>query len=102
MDQPLPKATPDLAKTVWGRQQSPSARSVARALTQSGLPVHYTTINRWRGEAWRDAKGQHPLDQARAALESALPLMTRDPTSTIDDLVRGSPDRQPLKERPDG
>ncbi len=102
MDHPLPRATPELAKAVWGRQQSPSARSVARALTQSGLPVHYTTINRWRGEEWRDAKGQHPLDQARAALESALPLMTRDPTSTIDDLVRRSPERQQLEELSDG
>src|SRR5258707_5545313 len=102
MSQPLPKATPDLAKAVWGRQQSPSARSVARALTQAGRPVHFTTVNRWRGEEWRDAKGRHPLDQARAALESALPLMTRDPTSTIDDLVRGSPERQQLEELSDG
>src|SRR5260221_4984877 len=96
MDHPLPRATPELAKAVWGRQQSPSARSVARALTQSGRPVHFTTVNRWRGEEWRDAKGRHPLAQARAALESALPLMTRDPTSNIDDLARGSPERQQL------
>lgn len=102
MDQPLPKATPDLAKAVWARQQSPSARSVARALTQSGRPVHFTTVNRWRGGDWRDAKGQHPLDQARAALESALPLMTRDPTSTIDDLVRSSPDGEQLDKLSDG
>jgi IclR family mhp operon transcriptional activator len=54
MNQPLPKATPDLAKAVWGRQQSPSARSVARALTQSGRPVHFTTVNRWRGGEWRE------------------------------------------------
>jgi hypothetical protein len=102
MRQTLPKATPDLAKAVWACQQSPSARSVARALTQSGRPVHYTTVNRWRGRDWRDAKGRHPLDEARAALESALPLMTRDPTSTIDDLVRGSPERQQLEELSDG
>jgi hypothetical protein len=100
MDQPLPKATPDLAKTVWGRQQSPSARSVARALTQSGRPVHFTTVNRWRAHDWRDAKGQHPLDQARAALESALPLMTRDPASPIDDLVRSSLSDRNLKDCP--
>src|SRR5258708_16493258 len=97
MDHPLPRATPALAKAVWGRQQSPSARSVARALTQSGRPVHFTTVNRWRAHDWRDAKGQHPLDQARAALESALPLMTGDPASTIDDLVRSSPERQELE-----
>src|SRR5260370_2832950 len=102
MNQPLPKATPDLAKAVWGRQQSPSARSVARALTQSGRQVHFTTVNRWRAHDWRDAKGQHPLDQARAALESALPLMTRDPASTIDDLVRSSPERQELEGLSDG
>jgi len=59
-------------------------------------------VNRWRAHDWRDAKGQHPLDQARAALESALPLMTRDPTSTIDDLVRRSPERQQLEELSDG
>jgi len=102
MDQQLPRATPDLAKAVWGRQQSPSARSVARALTQSGRQVHFTTVNRWRAHDWRDAKGQHPLDQARAALESALPLMTRDPASTIDDLVRSSPERQELEGLSDG
>src|SRR5260221_9493807 len=101
MDHPLPRATPELAKAVWGRQQSPSARSVARALTQSGRPVHFTTVNRWRGGGWRDAKGRHPLDQARAALETALPLITPDPTSTIDDLVRGSPERQQLEELSD-
>src|SRR5260370_33512038 len=97
MDQQLPRATPDLAKAVWGRQQSPSARSVARALTQSGRQAHFTTVNRWRCWEWRDAKGQHPLDQARAALESALPLMTGHATSTIDVLVHSSPERQHLE-----
>ena len=77
-------------------------RSGRVRLTQSGRPVHFTTVNRWRAHDWRDAKGQHPLDQARAALESALPLMTRDPTSTIDDLVRRSPERQQLEELSDG
>jgi hypothetical protein len=100
--QTLPKATPDLAKAVWGRQQSPSARSVARALTQSGRPVHFTTVNRWRAHDWRDAKGRYPLDQARADLQSALPLMTRNPTSTIDDLLRSSPEGAQLDKLSDG
>src|SRR5260370_31606114 len=102
MRQTLPKATPDLAKAVWACQQSPSARSVARALTQSGRPVHFTTVNRWRGREWRDAKGRHPLDEARAALESALPLLTGDPTSTIEGLVHRSPEREELDELSDG
>jgi hypothetical protein len=75
---------------------------VARALTPSGLHVHYTTVNRWRGEEWRDAKGRHPLDQARAYLESALPLVTGDPTSTIDDLLRSSPEGEQLNKLSDG
>jgi hypothetical protein len=102
MNDPLPKATPDLAKAVWSRQQSPSARSVARALTQSGRQVHFTTVNRWRAHDWRDAKGRHPFDQARADLQSALPLMTGDPTSTIDELVRSSPEGEQLDKLSDG
>jgi hypothetical protein len=70
---------------------------VARALTQSGHRVHFTTVNRWRRRQWREVEGEHPLDRARADLESALPLMTRDPTSTIDDLVRSSPVREQLE-----
>ena len=93
----LPKATPQLAKRIWQRQRSPSARSVARALSQSGRSVHYTTVNRWRRRQWREVEGEHPLDQARAHLETALPLVTRDPTLTLDDLVRGSPEREQLE-----
>jgi hypothetical protein len=102
MNEPLPKATPELAKRIWERQRSPSARSVARALSQSGHSVHFVTVARWRRRQWRGVEGQHPLDQARAALESALPLVTRDPASTIDDLVRSSPQRQELEGLSDG
>jgi hypothetical protein len=102
MDQALPKATPALAKAVWECHRSPSARSVARALSQSGRPVHFVTVNRWRKRQWRDVEGEHPLDQARADLESALPLMTGDATSTIEDLVRGHPERKQLDGLSDG
>jgi hypothetical protein len=101
MVQPLPRATPELAKTVWQGQQSPSARSVARALTQSGRPVHFTTVSRWRRCGWRAEPTEHPLDQARADLESALPLVTDDPTTTIDDLIRTSPDGAELEQLSD-
>src|SRR5262245_36410623 len=40
---PLP-VTPLEAKRVWDEQRRPSARSVARALTQAGRPVHFTTV----------------------------------------------------------
>ena len=102
MPESLPRATPDLAKAVWNQQRSPSARSVARALTQSGRPVHFTTINRWRGRGWREVEGEHPVDRARAALESALPLVTHDPSCTIDDLLRSSPEGEQLDNLSDG
>ena len=86
MAQPLPKATPELAKKVWARQRSPSARSVARALTLSGRPVHYVTVNRWRRQGWRAVQAEHPLDRARADLESMLALDSGNPLTNIDDL----------------
>src|SRR5262249_17756364 len=86
MDQQLPRATPDLAKKVWERQRSPSARSVTRALTLSGRPVHYVTVNRWRRQGWRAVQAEHPLDRARADLESMLALDSGNPLTNIDDL----------------
>src|SRR4051812_25973715 len=88
-------ATPREAKAVWDGQQRPSARSVARALTQAGRPVHFTTINRWRSQAWRAVVDAHPLDKARAALDSTIPVLTGDPTTTAKSfLEKGSaPDK---------
>src|SRR5206468_3568933 len=83
----LPRLLPELAKSVWNAQWRPSARRVARALTQAGHPVHYTTINRWRSQGWRAIKGEHPLDAARANLDSAVPVLTGDPTTNADDLA---------------
>src|SRR6266480_4823238 len=39
--------TPQEAERVWKSQARPSARSVARALTHAGRPVHFTTVARW-------------------------------------------------------
>jgi len=43
-----PPVTPLEAKRVWDEQRRPSARSVAKALTQAGRPVHFTTVARWK------------------------------------------------------
>jgi hypothetical protein len=102
MNQPLPQATLELAKAVWDRQRAPSARSVARALTQAGLPIHYVTVNRWRKWNWRADPALHPVDQARADLDAALPLLTGDPRTTIEDLVEESPDKASLEKLADG
>src|SRR5262249_36612315 len=45
--QPAP-ITSQEAERVWKSQVRPSARSVARALTHAGRPVHFTTVARWQ------------------------------------------------------
>jgi hypothetical protein len=98
----LPKATPALAKAVWERQRLPSARSVARALRQSGRPVHFATVSRWRRRDWRVQTTEHPLDKARADLDAAAPILTADPLITARVLVEQSPEREHLEGLTDG
>jgi len=93
MDQSLPKATPALAKSVWQNQKRPSARNVARAMTAAGYPVHFTTVARWKAQGWpTHINDVHPLDQARAALDSIAPLLTGDPMTKAEDLISEAKD----------
>ena len=92
MKRSLPKATPALAKSVWQNQKRPSARSVARAMTAAGYPVHFTTVARWKAQGWPDTDGVHPLDQARAALDSIAPLVTGDPMTKAEDVTNRAKD----------
>ena len=90
----LPRATTALAKTVWERQREPSARKVARALAAAGYPVHFTTVALWKRTGWRAPESRHPLDAARAGLDSIAPVVTGNPQTCIDDLIRNHPDRE--------
>jgi hypothetical protein len=77
--------TPDEAATVWRSIPNPSARRVARALTQAGRRVHFSTVARWRSQGWRPvASGPHPIDAARVALGVAARLLTGDPATGAD------------------
>jgi hypothetical protein len=69
-------ATPQDAQAVWERHRRPSGRGVARALTQAGRPVHFTTINRWRRHGWRAETTEHPLTQARDACGAATTALS--------------------------
>jgi hypothetical protein len=72
-------ATPSQAKAVWDRMDHPSTRRVARALTQSGRPVHFSTVARWKLQGWRSMEsGPHPLEMARRSIDVALPVLTGD------------------------
>src|SRR4029079_5710203 len=85
---PLPAVSAEEARLVWASQRRPSARTVATALSQAGRPVHFTTINRWRKRGWSTSPSEHPLDRARAALDSAIPLLTVKATSDVAELVQ--------------
>ena len=83
--------TPDEAAKVWRSIPNPSARRVARALTQAGRRVHFATVARWRAEGWRPvASGPHPIDAARGALEVAARLLTGNPAIGAEVFLRQS------------
>ncbi len=80
----LKSVTPEEAKRVWVSIPNPSARRVAKALTQSGRRVHHSTIARWRAQDWRPVPHSlHPLDAARQALDMAAGVLTGDPVAGL-------------------
>ena len=80
----LKPVTPEEAKRVWVAIPNPSARRVAKALTQSGRRVHHSTIARWRAQDWRPvANSLHPLEAARQALDMAAGVLTGDPVAGL-------------------
>jgi hypothetical protein len=85
-----PKAvTPQEAMAVWSSIKNPSARSVARALSQAGRRVHHSTIARWCVRGWVPvASGEHPIEAAREALDIAARLLTGDPGGGVELLER--------------
>jgi hypothetical protein len=90
----LAKATPAMARGVWEAQRRPSVRTVARALTLAGKPVHYDTVARWKRQNWRPVRSDHPLEVARSQIEAVAPLVTGDPETAIEDLI-DDPARRP-------
>jgi hypothetical protein len=91
MNLPAP-ITPAEARAVWDRMDHPSSRRVARALTQSGRPIHFSTVARWKAEGWRSVEhGPHPLEMARRAIDAALPVLTGDATVNVSDLMKTDP-----------
>jgi hypothetical protein len=85
MQHSLKLVTPAEAERVWNTLPRPSARRVAMALAQSGRPVHYTTINRWRKQGWRPvAQRPHPLECAKNEITTTVPVITGDPLRGVD------------------
>ena len=97
MNTPKP-LTPAEAKIVWATLRNPSARRVAKAVSQAGRRVHHSTIARWRAEGWRSvASGPHPLEAARQAVDIAARVLTGDPTAGPEILVKQAEEREKLE-----
>ena len=97
MNTPKP-LTPAEAKIVWATLRNPSARRVAKALSQAGRRVHHSTIARWRAAGWRPvASGPHPVEAARQAVEIAARVLTGDPTAGPEVLVKQAEEREKLE-----
>src|SRR6266849_350587 len=95
----IPKrVTPAEAKLIWASLPSPSARRVAKALTQSGRRVHYSTIARWHAQGWRPvAHCLHPLEAARQAIDVAAGVLTGDAVAGVEAFVRQGGSQQQLE-----
>jgi hypothetical protein len=82
------RVTPEEAKRVWGSQRHPTPRSVARALSQTGRKVDSKTIARWEAQNWKPGPAQRqPLEAAEDRLDTALPLLTGDPTLSVRSIL---------------
>jgi hypothetical protein len=75
--------SPQEAQLVWRCQRRPSARSVARALTQAGRRIHFTSVARWRKGGLLTSR--HPLavgekmgTQGRQVSELPAPVNAQD------------------------
>jgi hypothetical protein len=56
-----------------------------------GHVVSHEMVRRWRANGWRPLdREQHPLDAARAALDEAIPVLTRDPLTTAESFIGAS------------
>jgi hypothetical protein len=81
--------SPREARAVWDSLKNPSARSVARAMSQAGRRVHHSTIARWCVRGWGPvASGEHPIEAARETLDIAARLLTGDPGGGVESLER--------------
>jgi hypothetical protein len=96
MNLPEP-VSPREAETVWNSIQDPSARRVAKALTQAGRRVHHSTVSRWRAEGWRPVPNRpHPLEAARWALDVAAPVLTGNAAAGVEALSERRDHREEL------
>jgi hypothetical protein len=90
------QVTPEEAMAVWSSIENPSARSVAKALSQAGRKVHHSTVSRWAAQGWRPvAYRPHPVVAAKQALDLAAGALTGDPAAGTA-ILEKRPEREQL------
>lgn len=67
-----------------------SPYTVARRLTQAGRPIHHKTVKKWKATNFKPG-----TDKRHISIDTNVPVLTGDPTTTVTDLV---PPRAPLGE----
>jgi hypothetical protein len=88
--------TPAEAQVVWNTIRNPSARRVARAMTQAGRKIHHATVSRWAAQGWRPvAHRPHPVEAARQVLDLAAGVLTGDPAAGTA-ILEKRPEREQL------
>src|SRR5262245_29620452 len=81
----------------------PSSRRVSTRLRLAGMPVSHQTIHRWKRNQWRPIEWtEHPIEGARRQLDDAAPLLTGDPMTNAEAIVKASGERAELENLPDG
>jgi hypothetical protein len=82
------------------------SRSVAKALTRVGRPVHFTTVARWKKREWQvEPRLEHPLAAVMRKVDLFVPLLTGDPKTKAADIMAGiearATDRESMTEDQD-
>jgi hypothetical protein len=84
-------ATPADAQAVWDSMQTPTTRRVADSLMQAGFAkLSHKTIHRWKEQGWahkRTGTRQPALVEAKANIDTAVPVLTGDATTRLEDVV---------------
>src|SRR5262249_41569216 len=74
-------------KALWDSMSSPSVRKVAAALTASGKPISYASVQAMKTRDWKPAD----LKEVMKQLDATVPVLTKNPTSKATDLASREP-----------
>lgn len=91
---PVCNVTPEEAKFVWESMRYPSAAKVSAALRAAGRHVSGRAIIDWRRQGWKhegpiddESRRGSQLQKAAIELNAAVPVLTRDASVQLDQVV---------------